>query len=159
MEAKRSYNQYYNTMTSYTEGNTVRKLNAVPQREEEFYELPSRRRQEHRQTKTLSGINFASLLILTVAIIAALYVCVDYLRMQADVNRMDNKVVALQDELTTKTKDNDAAYAAVNTAYDLNYIYRVAVEELGMVYPKDNNIITYQDSEDDYVRQYEKIPE
>lgn len=158
MEAKRKYNHYENIRTSYVEGNTVRKLNAVPEREEEQYELPSERRRENRQPKTLSGINFASLLILSIAIVTTLYVCVDYLKMQADVSGMNNQIATLQNQLTTMTKNNDAEYEAINTAYDLDYIYHYAVEKLGMVYPKDGKVIKYQGSNDNYVKQYEDIP-
>lgn len=160
MEANKKYYHQDNVRTSYVEGNTVRKLNTQPdiRREEEEYEVRSPRRREYRQTKQLSGINFASLLVLTAAIIATVYVCVSYLKLQSDVTQMDNKVTALQQNLTTLTKKNDAAYEAVHTAYDLDYVYKTAVEKLGMVYPNKNKVITYKSSDDDYVIQYEDIP-
>lgn len=43
--------------------------------------------------------------------------------------------------------------------YDLDYVYRVAVEELGMVYPNNNQIITFEKVEESYVRQYADIPD
>jgi len=160
MEAKKR--QYYNenTRTSYIEGNTVRKLNAVPdiRREERPYETPSPRRREQRQPKALSTMNFASLLVLTIAMIATVYVCVDYLKLQTDVAKMDKSIITMEKNLTTMTKENDAALAAINTTFDLNYVYKYAVDKLGMVYPNDNEVITYQGSDDDYVRQYEDIP-
>ena len=161
MEAnkKRYYRENYET--GYVEGNTVRKLKSAPEirREEEQYEVPQRRRQEQQQHKTLSGINLASLLVLTVAIIATVYVCVDYLKLQNQVSQMNKSIVVLEKDITTLTKENDAAYEAVNNAYDLDYIYQVAVNELGMVYPNKNEVITYKSGTDDYVRQYEDIPE
>lgn len=160
MEAKKR--QYYNenTRTSYIEGNTVRKLNTVPnRREEQQYEVPSPRRQEKRHPKALSSMNFASLLVLTIAIIATVYVCVEYLMLQTEVSKMEKSIVSLEKDLTTMTKENDAAYASINTAYDLAEVYKIAVEELGMVYPNNNEVITYQGSEVDYVRQYEDIPD
>lgn len=159
MEANKRRYQHENNRTSYVEGNTVRKLQAVPdyQREEQ-YELPSHRRQEHTRTKSLSGINMASLLVLTVAIIATVYVCVDYLKVQTQVTQMEKQIVSLEKDLLAKTNENDAANEAINTAFDLDYVYKVAVEELGMVYPNKNTVITYQSSKDDYVRQYEDIP-
>ncbi|MDD3174665.1 MAG: septum formation initiator family protein [Herbinix sp.] len=161
MEANKSYYKNENTRTSYVEGNTVRKLSTAPDtwREEQYYEVPSPRRQERKQTKSLSGINFTSLLVLSVAIIATLYVCVEYLKIQSDVTQMNKSIVTLQKDLTTLTKENDAEYEMVNTAYDLDYVYHVAVEELGMVYPNKNTVITYESSDDDYVRHYEDIPQ
>ncbi len=161
MEAKKRQYNNDNMRTSYIEGNTARKLNVVPdiRREEQQYEIPSPRRQERRQPKAFSGVNLASFLVLTIAVITTVYVCVDYLKLQYNVSRMDKAIITLEEDLTTLTNENDAAYNLVNTAYDLNYVYQVAVEELGMVYPNNNTVISYQSSEADYVRQYEDIPE
>ena len=46
----------------------------------------------------------------------------------------------------------------INTSLDLDYVYRVATEELGMVYPNKNQVILYNKTESEYVRQYEDIP-
>jgi cell division protein FtsL len=161
MDANKKRYQYDYKGTSYIEGNTVRKLSTAPdiRREDQQYEIPSPRRQEHRQAKSLSGINFASLLVLTAAIIATVYVCVEYLMLQTQVSQMDKNIISLEQELTTLTNENDAANVMVNTAFDLDYVYQVAVEELGMVYPNKNTVITYKSSTEDYVRQYEDIPE
>ena len=161
MDANKRRYQYDYKGTSYIEGNTVRKLNAAPdiRREEQQYEVPSPRRQEHRHPKTLSGINLASLLVLTVAIIATVYVCVEYLMLQTNVSQMNKNIISLERQLTSLTNENDAAYEMVNTAYDMDYVYKVAVEELGMVYPNKNTVITYKSSNDEYVRQFEDIPE
>ncbi len=154
---KRAYRHDY-TRTSYMEGNTVRKLNAVPERREEQYEVASPRRQDHRKTKTLSGINMASFFVLAVAIFATVFVCIDYVKVQSDINHMNNKIKAGQQELITLKKNNDAKSELLNKEYDLEHIYYTAVEKFGMVYPNDNKVITYKSSDDDYVRQYEAIP-
>lgn len=173
MEAKRKQNYYENNRTSYIEGNTVRKLNHVPdiRREERSFEEPTPRRQPERQPerqpkrqpqnhpKTLSGVNFASLLVLTAAIIATLYVCVDFLKLQTEVSKMEKSIKTMEKDLTTLTNENDAAYASIDTSLDLKEVYKIAVEELGMVYPNNNEVITYQGSDEDYVRQYEDIPD
>jgi len=159
MEAKR--NQYkYDTTNDYIEGNTVRKMNTVPdiQREERVY-VPSPRKQEQRRPKGISNMNLASLAVLTIAIIATVCVCVEYLKLQYSVTSMESSIVTMENDLTKVTNENDASYAMINTTYDLDYIYKVAVEELGMVYPNNNKTITYQGSDDDYVRQYEDIPD
>ncbi len=159
MESRRN-NQYDKTRTSYIEGNTVRKINPVPDYgREEQYELPTPRRQEQRQTKTLSGINLASLLVLSVAIIATLYVCVEFLKLQYDVTQMNKQIDIKKQELVTLTKDNDAAYEVVNKAVDLDEIYQYAVEELGMVYPNKNTVIKYHSSDVDYTLKYKEIPD
>ena len=41
---------------------------------------------------------------------------------------------------------------------DLDHVYKVATEELGMVYANKNQILLYDKTESEYVRQYEDIP-
>ena len=42
---------------------------------------------------------------------------------------------------------------------DLDHIYDVATKELGMVYANKNQILLYDKTESEYVRQYEDVPE
>ena len=42
---------------------------------------------------------------------------------------------------------------------DLDQIYQIATGELGMVYADESQIIYYNSSNDDYVQQYESIPD
>ena len=54
--------------------------------------------------------------------------------------------------------ENDALETRINTSIDLDYIYKVATEELGMVYANRNQVRLYDKTESEYVRQYEDIP-
>jgi hypothetical protein len=162
MEAKkRDYYQTEYYRTTYVEGNTVRKLSAVPdfQREERQVELPSRRRQEQNQPKALSGINLASLLVLIVAISVTVFVCFEYLSLQTDVTQLGKQAEKSQQTLTALTKENDATMDKLNAAVDMDKIYKTAVQEYGMVYPNKNTIISFKSSDDSFVRQYEDIPQ
>jgi cell division protein FtsL len=159
MEAYRRQYNNKNIRTSYIDGNAARKLSAVPdiRREEPAKRQPEHIRQPQRQPRAMHGISFASLLVLTAASIATVYVCIEYLKLQYEVNTMDKNIISMEKELTAVTHENDAAYEAINTAFDLDYVYHVAVEELGMVYPQNNTVITYKSSGTDYVRQYEDM--
>jgi cell division protein FtsL len=169
MEGNNRRYQFDNNRTSYVEGNTVRKLSAVPdiRREEPVRTPPPRRqperrqvpeRQVQRQPRMMSGISMTSMLVLTMAIVATLYFCVEYLMLQYDVSTMEKDIVTMEHTLTTMKNENDAAYEQVNATYDLDYVYQVAVGELGMVYPNKNTVITYQGKDEGYVRQYQDIP-
>lgn len=162
MEANKKRYNNSNLRTSYVNGNAARKLSVVPDIQRE--EIPQRQRpqrqpqrQHQRQPRGMSGISFASLLVLAAASIATVYVCIEYLKLQYEVNTMDKNIISMEKQLVALTNENDAAYEAINTAFDLDYIYRVAVEELGMVYPKNNTVITYKSNGIDYVRQYEDM--
>lgn len=161
MEANKRQFHYQNTRTSYVEGNTARKLNVLPDihREERPKREPTPGKQVHRQPRGMAGMNFATLLVLTVAIIATLYACVQYLQLQTDVSQLDKTIASLEKELAVLSSQNDAAFEAIKPSYDLDHVYQVAVEELGMVYPNENLVITYQSSDESYVRQYSDIPD
>ncbi len=169
MEARNRRNQFDDHRTSYVDGSTVRKLSAVPDRREPVHTpipgnqpLPERRavprRQERRAPKMFSGINMASMMVLTIAIITTFYFCVAYLMLQYDVSAMEKEMISLERNLTTMKNENDAAYEQISSAYDLDYVYQVAVGELGMVYPNKNTVITYRGNDEGYVRQYQDIP-
>ena len=171
MEVNSRRNQTDYRRTSYVDGNTVRKLSAVPdiRREPAHGPVPGQQprperrqvpeRQERRAPRMVSGINMASLFVLTMAIVATFYFCVEYLMLQYDVNAMEKEIISMEHTLTTMKNENDAAFEQVNSAYDLDYVYQVAVGELGMVYPNKNTVITYQGNDEGYVRQYQDIPD
>lgn len=161
MEADKKRYYYSNQETSYIDGNAVRKLNPVPdrRREEEHRELPERRRKVKEQPSSLTGMSLASLFVLAAAIAITLYVCVDYLKLHYAVAEMDKTIVKLDSEVTTLRNKNNAAYEAINMTYDMEYVYQVAVQELGMVYPNNNTIISYESADNSYVRQYADIPD
>ena len=142
--------------TEYVEGNTVRKIERAPQ-----YEGQERRKQKKRnsshtvtvrrnQEKALQ-MNLFSVLLLTAAMICTLYICVSYLRL--------NHIESLEESIEKLKGDNDALLTRINTSVDLDYVYKVATEELGMVYANKDQVRLYNKTESEYVRQYEDIPE
>lgn len=167
MGTNRRQYQYDEIRTSYTDGNTVRKLEAAPdiRRRERTAPVvdprrraPAPRRQEQRHPKELSGISMGSLLVLSVAIISTLYFCVVFLQLQSDVVKLEKDIISMESTLSAIKNENDAVSQQLNSSYDLEYVYQVAVSDLGMVYPNNNTMITYKSSDEGYVRQYQDIP-
>ena len=72
-------------------------------------------------------------------------------------SRMDH-IKDLELELDALKDENDTLETRINTAVDLDYVYKVATEELGMVYANKDQVLLYQQTESEYVRQYEDIP-
>ncbi len=71
--------------------------------------------------------------------------------------RMDH-IKELEQELDALRSENDITQTRINTSVDLDYVYRVATEELGMVYAGKDQVLMYHQTESEYVRQYEDIP-
>lgn len=96
--------------------------------------------------------------MLTAAAVCALYICVSYLHVQSSITGRIHHIEVLEQELELLKSENDALQTRINTGIDLDHIYKVATEELGMVYAGRDQVILYDKTESEYVRQYEDIP-
>ena len=154
MEARKYY------YTGYENGSAARNLQ--PQWEQEEIRRPRRVEQPEPQPKVKigQGIDMISALFLMCAIVATLFVCVNYLKVQSDVVQLNKTISALEKEITGLEKENDALAAVLeNEKYDLETVYQMAVGVLGMVYPNNNEVIYYNNESRGYFRQYQDIPE
>ena len=68
-------------------------------------------------------------------------------------------MAALESDLSELKEDNDAYYSQVAASTDLDKIKKTAIERLGMKYPSDEQIMTYETKRGSYVRQYQDVPE
>ena len=147
-------------MTSYEYGSAARQLQ--PQWEQEEVRRPSREEQPQVQpkVKAIQGIDLISALLLMTAIVATLFVCVNYLKVQSDVVQLNKSISTLEKQITNLDKENDALEAVLESeSYDLETVYQMAVGVLGMVYPNNNEVIYYNNESEGYFRQYQDIPE
>ena len=87
------------------------------------------------------------------------WTCVSYLQLQSSIAARLNHIEALEASIEKKKADNDALETRINTSIDLDNIYKIATEELGMVYANKDQVRMYNKTESEYVRQYEDIPE
>jgi len=153
--------RYYNHNLYSIEGNAARKLHAVPDYQETSF--PSRReeirREIRRKHKLNTGMDIVSMIILTFAIAITVYTCLEYLSVQSNITQMNKEIVRLESELMKLQNENASALSEIDTSLDLDYIYEVATGELGMVYPDKNQVIAYESTISNYVRQYKDIPE
>ena len=95
---------------------------------------------------------------LTVAAVITLFLCMNYLRIQASITTRINNIETLELKLEHLKSENDALQTRIDTYVDLDHVFKVATEELGMVYANKNQILLYNKTESEYVRQYEDIP-
>ena len=93
------------------------------------------------------------------SVLVTLAACVLMLSMQAKVTNQGNTITKLQSQIETLTDDNNAYEARINSSVDLDQIRDVAMNQLGMVYPTEGQVVYYDQTEADYVRQYQDVPE
>ncbi|MEF9954794.1 MAG: cell division protein FtsL [Clostridium sp.] len=159
MSASRRRSAYTNDV--YTDGNTVRKLNRTePQiRPERVVQAEyERSRMVRRNQEKALHMDGAYVFALTIAAVITLLLCSNYLYMQSSITTRINNIETLELQLENLRSGNDALQTRLDTYVDLDHVYQVATEELNMVYANKDQILLYDKSESEYVRQYEDIP-
>ena len=143
--------------TEYVTGSTARQIEkpAHPVRYQEKRHTVTVRR---NQAKALP-MDIPYVIMLTIAAICTLYLCFNYLQLQATVAARMDHIESLVEDIEKLKADNDALETRINTSVDLDHVYQVATEELGMVYANKSQVRLYNRSESGYIRQYEDIPE
>lgn len=104
-------------------------------------------------------MNLPYVLLLSIASICTLMICVSYLKIQSEVTARVRNISTLEEELESLKNANDATETNINVSVDLDHVYKVATEELGMVYARKSQVILYDKTEHGYVRQSEDIPD
>lgn len=148
----------------YIYGNTARaaapSYEPEPLREPERRRRPERkeRRREERKTHPLQGLDLFSFVFLVGIMVITLYTCFDYLFVQAEITTAKKKIVALENEIIELENDNIAARESIDSSLDLEKVYKMATEELGMVEATSGQVYTYSSKKSNLVRQYADIP-
>lgn len=155
-----SRSDYHYTGQTYISGNTVRKVEYVPQQEEK---TPARRRktvsvktQKNRVKAMQMGRGYV--MFLAVISVITLGLCVNYLRMRSALTTQLEAIAAQESELSTLKADNDALYNTVMASIDLEKVKMTAINKLGMQYPTEEQIIPFDTAGNSYVRQYQDVP-
>lgn len=151
------------------EGNTVRAVrqeavlrHAQAQREQRRRQLlENERRREnavYAQKQRALSLDLPYLLVLLAAVLIIAAIFYNYLSLKSDIDQNMNSVKTLEVQLENLRTENDALEQSIDTSVDLNHVYEVAVNELGMIHAGKNNVIQYDKTESEYVRQNEDIP-
>ena len=141
----------------YVDGNTVRveKTRSQHVREQEI-RTHVRVRSEAVPVKVKVNVPYV-LMLLAVTLLFA-YLCFSYLRVQASINASMNRIANLEEQITKVRSENAVRENRLSAQMDLEEVYRIAVDEMGMIYPDENEVIEYDEQMREYVRQYENIP-
>lgn len=150
----------YNTTrrnTAYVQGSTVRKLDDslyAPRQPKKQISHTARKNREKAD-----HMSFGYVLFLACALVAAGFILTGYISLQSDITNSINSISSLESRLNNLKQDNDEEYSRITSNIDLEEVKRVAIQELGMRYAKEGQIITFSDEGSDYVRQIADIPQ
>ncbi len=146
------------TKNMYVIGNAARQLEAVPDRKKEQpkKELSHAAR---RNREKASQMSMGYVIFLSIVTLAAVYVCVTYLKLHSDISATSSNVTKLKSKINALQVENDALDYSINSYTDVNNIIKVATEELGMVQASKSQVSFYKSSESEYMKQFTDIPE
>lgn len=157
MATKRYYNSGHRRYAgNYIDGNVVRS--------EEVWEsqvVAPRRPVDpgvQRNRERARSWDMPYVLVLLIATLITVILCYQYLQLQSRISLNTRQLTSLQTQVNRLKADNDAAQANLEIEMDLVRISELAISKLGMVYPRADQVIEYEKSESEYVRQYDEIP-
>ena len=155
---QRSYGIY-----TYEDGNTVRRLETVPDYHEERKKRKEerrvseqkrrRRRAARRNRERALKMNAGYVAFLSVCVMAVALTSVAYVDLQSDLIIRQRSIETLQSEISNLKLENDAAYKRITASVDLKQIKKQA-KKLGMKYPTNQQIKYYTIENADYMTQY-----
>ena len=147
-----------NKSYSYVEGSAVRKLQTAPARREK--KRPVSHAQSARRTKIKAvPMNKGYIAVAAVAFVIVCVVLIGYVKLQSDITNHITSIYKLESQLNEMRLANDETYTKIMSSIDLEEIKRIAVNELGMKYAKEGQVVEYTGEGNDYVRQYGALPE
>ena len=167
----------------YVNGNTVRKTaySAAPQ--EVPYEKPAKKsgrklseKEKEKRRKNAAAnkkkreklakkaekslaFDLGYTILLIVASAAIFASCAYMITLEAKIKGQQAHISQQEAELERLNDRNSAYNDSIESKYTLDEIYDIAVNELGMVYSSKGQIIYYESSNEDYVTQYDDVPE
>ena len=149
---ERSRGQRY---TEYVEGNTVRKAAAFPAQERGVHEVSQ---QVIRNRERARHMDMRYVVFLSVCAVLTVMICISFLKQQTICTYNQKRVTELTTKLNNLKIENDTTYNEIVSGVDLQKLKQRAIDDLGMTYPSQSQIVTYQSPDSDYVKQYGEIP-
>lgn len=150
----RSENRGYR---DYVDGSAARKLQPEPEKREQRRPV-SRTRSARRNVVKAVPMNMGYIAVAAIAFVIVCCVLMSYIKLQSDITNHITNISKLESQLYEMRLANDETYTKIMSSVDLEEIKRIAVNELGMKYAKEGQVVEYTGEGNDYVRQYSEIP-
>lgn len=149
--------QTYTAGNTYVYGNTVRIL------DEDIYTVRTPKKQisntARKNREKAYHMSFGYVIFLAGALLAAGFILTGYLGLQSDITGSIKNISRLESQLNNLKLDNDEEYSRITSSIDLEEVKRIAIQELGMKYAEEGQIITFSGESSDFVRQVADIPQ
>lgn len=134
----------------YVYGSAAPKYDIPRQLEEPQRRVLSNEARKNREKAKYMSLGYVVFLI--AALMVAGVVLIGYIRLQADITSLSGEITRQEKLINSLRVENEEALSRIESSVDLEMIKQVAIQELGMTYPKEGQIITYENVGYDYMR-------
>lgn len=142
----------------YIHGNTALDWQrAIPNQQEQPIRRVSTRTRKNRDRALYMNVGYV--LFLAMAMVLAGFILVGYITLQSDITNSIKHISNLESQLNELKLANDENYSRITSNVNLDEVKRVAIQELGMCYAKEGQIVTFNGEGSDYVRQTGELPD
>lgn len=144
----------------YIYGNTVRELqverNPSIEREEKGQREYNQRRRSDRDYVTSMNKGYVMFLVF---VAASVFIAMgSFLMLSAKVSSSRDSITEVKGKIIDLKAKNDDYERRLERSINVDEIRRIATEELGMIYPSNDQVVNYEYEESDFVRQYSDVP-
>lgn len=141
----------------YTQGSAARQLEVVRDNGR-----PKNIRTSNTARKNRERANYMSagyVLFLCAAMIVTGIILTNYIRLQSDITNSVQHISTLEKQLNDLKLANTEEYSRITSSVNLEEIKRIAIQELGMQYAQEGQIVPFESRANDYVKQVADIPQ
>lgn len=150
VQARNYKKQIRGQYTTY--GNVVRKPAPQSTRRSNLHTVEGGNIKRNAEKKSV--MNAGYVLFLTAMMCVTGFFCMRYLQITSSITTDLKTIARLEAEYNNLKAENDDYENRINGNIDLESIKKKAMNDLGMQYASEGQIITYESDDTDYVRQY-----
>ena len=141
----------------YVQGNAVRKLDVTRGTEGQPVKKVSHTARKNRERAKHMSAGYV--LFLCIAMVVTGIILTNYIGLQSDITNSVKHISALEKQLNDLKLANAEEYSRITSSVNLEEIRRIAIQELGMQYAEEGQIVPFTSQNNDYVKQMADIPQ
>ena len=144
-------NQYY------VQGNVVRRIDVTKEIEKQPIKKTNNTARKNRERAKHMSAGYV--MFLCAAMIITGIILTNYIGLQSDITNSVKHISTLEKQLNDLKLANAEEYSRITSSVNLEEIKRIAIQELGMQYAGEGQIIPFTSQNNDYVKQMADIPQ
>ena len=141
----------------YVQGNAARRLDVTREIEKQpVKKVNNTARKNRERAKHMSA---GYVMFLCIAMLVTGIILTNYIGLQSDITNSVKHISSLEKQLNDLKLANAEEYSRITSSVNLEEIRRIAIQELGMQYAEEGQIIPFTSQTNDYVKQMADIPQ